>query len=116
MPALVTLVSVRSAPAATGITTVTVLLGGLGSGVVLVPAAVFVTLPLVAVTVAFTTTVRVSPAARLATVAVAPLALLVNRLPPVTTGVPLSVRPALSTSVIVTFCAVLGPRFTSVTV
>ncbi len=115
LAALATLLSTRSALAATGVGTVTVP-GGLGSGVVLVPAAVFVTLPVVAVTVAFTTIVRVWPAARVAAVAVAPLALLFNRLPPVTTGVPLSVRPALSTSVIVTFCAVLGPRFTSVTV
>jgi hypothetical protein len=47
---LATLVSVRSALVATGVTTVTVLVG-VGSGVVLVPTAVLVMLPLLAVTV-----------------------------------------------------------------
>ena len=84
--------------------------------VALVPAAVFVTTPELAVTVALITIVSVWPTPRLAAVAVAPLALLASRLPPVTTGVPLSVRPALITSVSVTFCATLGPRLTSVTV
>ena len=47
---LATLVSVRLALEATGVGTVTVL-PGLGSGVVLVPAAVLVTTPVLAVTV-----------------------------------------------------------------
>ena len=110
------MVSVRSATLATGVTTVTVLLGVL-SGVVLVPAAVFVTLPLAELlTVALTISVSVWPSARLVVVAptVPPTAA------PVT--VPLlpleltSVKPALRMSVIVTFSAVLGPRLTSVTV
>ena len=109
------MVSVRSACVVTGVTTVTVLLG-VGSGVVLVPTAVLVMLPVLAVTVALSTRVSVPPMAKLATVAVAPVALLLERLPPVTTGVPLRLRPALSKSVSVTFNAVLGPRLTRVTV
>ena len=45
-----------SASAATGVGTVTVLFG-VGSGVVLVPAAVFVTTPVLAVTIALSTIV-----------------------------------------------------------
>jgi hypothetical protein len=104
-----------SASAATGVGTVTVLFG-LGSGVVLVPAAVFVTTPALAVTVALITIVSACPTPKLATVAVAPLELLATRFPPLTIGVPMSVRPVLITSVSVTFSATLGPRFTSVTV
>jgi hypothetical protein len=111
---LATLVSCRLALAATGVGTVTVP-GGVGSGVVLVPAAVFVTTPVLAVTVALTTMVRVWPSARL---------LVVMRLVEASTSTtapllelaPMRLRPALSTSVIVTFWAVLGPRLTSVTV
>ena len=56
-----TLLMVSSELEATGVTTVAVLLPGVGSGVVLVPAAVLVTFPVVAVTVALTTRVRVWP-------------------------------------------------------
>ncbi len=115
LPTLATLVTVRSATLATGTTTVTVLLPGVGSGVVDVPAAVFTALLKAAVTVALTTRVSVWPTARLVvpitlvpvpTSVVAPLLLLAlmnDRLVP-------------STSVSVTFCATLGPRLTSVTV
>ena len=74
-----------------------------------------VTLPVAAVTVAFTTIVIVAPDARLACVTVTPEAVLLSTVPPVTTGVP-RLSPALATSVKVTFCAVLGPKFTNVTV
>ncbi|MCY1183077.1 hypothetical protein D9M73_236680 [compost metagenome] len=105
-----------SATLTTGVTTVAVLFPGVLSGVVLVPTAVFVTFPVVAVTVAFTTRVKVAPEASVVAVAAA--------LAPATVAVPLppvllaliSDRPALITSVKVTFCATLGPRFTSVTV
>ena len=68
-----------------------------------------------AVTVAFTISVSVCPTARL----VLPTTVV---LVPTCVGVPLlllaliRLRPALSMSLIVTFCATLGPRFTSVTV
>ena len=68
-PTLDTLVSVKSALEATGVTSVTVFVG-VGSGVVLLPTAVFVTEPLAElVTVALTTSVKVWPSARLAVVA-----------------------------------------------
>ena len=110
-----TFVTCRSALVTTGVTTVAVLFPGTGSGVVLVPAALLVTLPVLAVTVAVTTTVIVPPTASVADVAVTPLVEALTNVPPVTTGVP-SVNPALATSVNVTFCATDGPRFTSVTV
>ena len=101
---------------ATGVTSAVVLLPGVGSGVWLAPAAVLVTLLVLAVTVALSTKVRVWFRPKLAVVAVAPPALLALSTPPVTTGVPDSVRPALKMSVSVTFTAVLGPKLTSVTV
>ena len=112
--ALATLVRVRSALEATGIGTVTVP-GGVGSGVVLVTAAELVTTPVLAVTVALTTMVSVAPTARL---------LVLMRLVLASTSVgapllevaPMRLSPALSTSVSVTSSAVLGPRFTSVSV
>ena len=55
---LITLVSVKLAWSNTGVATVTVLFGE-GSGVVVVPAAVFVTVPVVALTVAWITMVKV---------------------------------------------------------
>ena len=108
-----TLVSVRSALVATGVATVTVLLG-VGSGVVLVPAAVLVTVPLVAVTVALTTSVRVWPMLSEVVPAIVDAPVLV--LAPLLVLALMKLKPALSTSVIVTFSAVLGPRLTSVTV
>ena len=81
----------------------------------LVPAALLVTLPVLAVTVAVTTIVIVPLTASVADVAVTPDVVLLSKVPPVTTGVP-SVNPALAVSVNVTFCATDGPRFTSVTV
>ncbi len=109
-----TLVTVRSATLATGTTTVTVFVG-VGSGVVDVPAAVLVTLPLAELlTVALTISVSVWLRARLAVVAPTEA--------PATVVVPLfplelsRVSPALRMSVNVTFCAVDGPRLTSVTV
>ena len=110
-----TLERVRSALEATGVTTVAVLLPGVGSAVVLVPAAVLVSVPLVAVTVTLTKSVRVWPIARLLTTALALEPAMVTVAP---FGLEIAPRlmPALSTSVIVTFCAVLGPRLTSVTV
>ena len=79
------------------------------------PTAVLVMLPVVAVTVALSTSVSVWPTLRVAVVAatlpptvVVPPGLLVldeNR-----------VCPADRMSVKVTFCAALGPRLTSVTV
>ena len=54
------MVRVRSATLPTGVATVTVLVG-VGSAVVLVPLTVLVTVPLVAVTVALITMVRVWP-------------------------------------------------------
>jgi hypothetical protein len=107
-------VVLTSATAFIGTTTVTVLVG-VGSGVVLVPTAVFVMLPVAAVTVAFTISVSVWPTARLALPTTVVLV-------PTCVGVPLllleliRLKPALSMSLIVTFCATLGPRFTSVTV
>ncbi len=111
-----TLVTVRSATLATGVTRVTVFVG-VGSGVVEVPTAVLVTLPLAELlTVTLTTRVSVWPSARLVVVAptVPP-----TRAPVTVPLLPLeltSVSPALRMSVIVTFCAVDGPRLTSVTV
>ena len=112
---LATLVVVKSALVPTGVTTVTVLLG-VGSGVVLVPTAVLVMLPVEAVTLALTTRVRVWPRAKLAVVA--------PTLPP--TAAPVAVvwlelalirlKPALKMSVMVTCWAVLGPKLTTVTV
>src|SRR6218665_796148 len=102
-----TLVSVRSALDATGVGTVTVL-PGTGSGVVLVPAAVLVTLPLEAVTVAFTTTVRVWPMLREVVPAVVVWPALLAA--PLLVAALMKDRPAPSTSVIVTFSAVEGPR------
>ena len=64
-----TLVRVRSATLPTGVATVTVLVG-VGSAVVLVPLAVLVTVPLVAVTVALITSVRVWPMLKLVVPAV----------------------------------------------
>ena len=110
-----TLVTLRSALLPTGVTSVTVLLAGVGSGVVLVPTAVLVTLPVVAVTVALSTRVKVWFRPRLAMVAVAPLGLVPLSVPFVT-GVPDRLRPALRMSVSVTLSAVLGPKLTSVTV
>ena len=91
-------------------------LAALGSGVVLVPTAVLVMLPVLAVTVALTTSVRVWPSARLAVVAptvpptAAPVAVVWLEL------LLIKLRPALKMSVIVTFWAVLGPKLTKVTV
>ena len=99
----------------TGVTTLLVLLPAVGSAVPLVALALLVTLPLVAVTVAVSTRVKVWLSARLAVLATAPVALELNSVPFVA-GVPDRVRPALSTSVRVTLSAVLGPKLTSVTV
>ena len=110
-----TLVTVKSALVTTGVTTLLLLLPGVGSVVPLVPLALLVTLPLVAVTVAVSTRVKVWLSARLV-VATAPLLLELKSAPPVTTGVPDRLKPALSTSVRVTLSAVLGPKLTSVTV
>ena len=112
--ALATFVTVRSALLATGTTTVLVF-PGVGSAVVLVPPALLVTLPVDAVTVAFTTSVSVAPLARLVATAVALLPAYVTvPLPPVLLAL-IRLKPAPSTSVNVTFCATDGPRFTSVT-
>ena len=110
-----TLVTLRSALVATGVTTALVLLPGVGSGVVLVPMAVLVTLPVLLVTVAVTTRLSVWLSARLAAVAIAPVLLVLKSKPPVTTGVPDRLKP-FKTSVSVTFWAVLGPKLTSVKV
>ena len=109
-----TLLTVKSALEATGVTTVLVLLPGVGSAVVLVPLAVLVTEPVLAVTVAVSTRVKVWLIAKLAVVAVAPLGpeLLST---PLVTGVPDRLKP-LRASVSVTFSAVLGPKLTSVKV
>ncbi|MES2324810.1 MAG: hypothetical protein V4633_21335 [Pseudomonadota bacterium] len=99
----------------TGVTTVTVLTG-VASGVVLVPTAVFVTLPLAELlTVALTISVSVWPSARLAVVITLVLVPMIVTAPLLLVAVPI-VSPALRMSVKVTFCAVLGPRLTSVTV
>ena len=110
-----TLVTVKSALVTTGVTTLLVLLPGVGSAVVLVALALLVTLPVVAVTVAVSTRVKVWLIARLVVVATAPVALELNSVPFVA-GVPDRLKPALSTSVRVTLSAVLGPKLTSVTV
>ena len=104
----------RSALVITGVATVTVLFG-LGSTVVALTPAVLVTEPLAAVTAALTTRVRVWPRARLVVPAVvlAP-ALLVATLPLVLALIKL--KPVLSTSAMLTFWAVLGPKLTTVTV
>ena len=108
-----TLVSVRSATLPTGVTTVTVLVG-VGSAVVLVPTAVLVMLPTVAVTEALTISVKVWPSARLAVVAaaLAPAIVVVPLLPEAL----IRLSPALRMSVSVTLSAVLGPKLTKVTV
>ena len=108
------MVMLKSALLATAVTTAAVLLPGVLSGVVLVAAAVLVMLPVAAVTLALTIRVRVWPMARLSVAAVA--------LEPATLVVPwlelalIRLRPALITSVIVTFWALLGPKLTTVTV
>src|SRR6187402_3539065 len=111
---LATLVTCRSAAEETGTVNVVVLLGVVGSGVVLVPTAVSVTRPVVAVTVALTTSVRVPPTARVVVVAaaLAPAIVVVTLL----LLELMKVWPADRKSVTVTFCATLGPRLTSVTV
>ncbi len=112
-----TKLALTSARLTTGTTSVVVLLPGVGSGVVLVPAAVLVTLPLAELlTVTLTIRVSVWPIAKLVVVApteapttvVVPPALLLLALT--------NVSPAPSTSVKVTLCAALGPRLTNVTV
>ena len=113
-PTLATLVSVRSALLTTGVTTVTVLVA-VGSGVVLVPTAVLVMLPLAdEVTEALSTSVKVWPSARLAVVAaaLAPAIVVVPLLPDTL----IRLSPVLRMSVSVTLSAVLGPKLTSVTV
>lgn len=109
-----TLLTLKSALVVTGVTTGAVLFPGTGSGVLLVPAAVLVTLPVDAVTVALTTRVRVCPMAKLVVTAAAldPGAVTVVWLELAL----IKLKPALSTSVRVTFCAVLGPKLTNVTV
>ena len=109
-----TLVTLKSALEATGVTTALVLLPGTGSAVVLVPVAVLVTEPALAVTVAVSTKVKVWLIARLAVVAVTP-PVLVPLSTPLVTGVPDRDRP-LSASVKVTLSAVLGPKLTKVSV
>ena len=81
---------------------------------VLVPTAVLVMLPTVAVTEALTISVKVWLIAKLAVVAIAPVVLVLNSVP-LLTGVPDRLKP-LSASVSVTFSAVLGPKLTSVKV
>ena len=110
-----TLLRVRSAALATGVATVAVLLPGVGSAVVLVPAAVLVRVPLVAVTVTLTSSVRVWLMARLLTTALA-LEPAIVTVAPFGLEALIKVVPEPSTSVIVTFWAVLGPKLTSVTV
>ena len=68
---LITLVRLKSALVATGVTTVTVLLAGTPSAVVLVPKAVLVMLPVLALTDALTINVKVWPTARLDVTALA---------------------------------------------
>ncbi|MDO8278427.1 MAG: hypothetical protein Q7T63_09900, partial [Burkholderiaceae bacterium] len=95
------MVTVKSAWPTTGTGTVTVLLG-VGSGVVLVPLAVFVTVPTAfVVTLATTTKVKVWFKARLLVVAPTeqPTTVAVPRLRELLT----KLRPVPSTSVIVTF-------------
>ena len=112
---LATLVSVKSALAPTGVTTVTVLFG-LGSVVVAVTPAVLVTEPPVAaVTVALTTRVKVWPSAKLVVPAVVLAPALATATLPLVLAL-IKLRPALSTSLIVTFWAVLGPKLTTVMV
>ena len=112
---LATLVTVRSELVSTGTTTVAVF-EGVGSAVVLVPTAVFVTSPVLAVTVASTTKVKVCPMLKLfATAAALAPATVVVPLPPVLLAL-INERPALKMSVKVTFAAALGPKFTNVTV
>lgn len=109
-----TLVSVKLALMSTAVTTVTVLLAEMPSAVVLVPKAVLVMLPVLALTDALTINVKVWPIAKLAVNALA--------LEPATVVVAwlelalIRTKPALITSVIVTFCAIPGPKLTSVTV
>ena len=114
LPLEATLVTLKSALEATGVTTALVLLPGTGSAVVLVPLAVLVTEPELAVTVAVSTKVKVWLIAKLAVVAIAPVVLVLNSVP-LLTGVPARLKP-LSASVSVTFSAVLGPKLTSVSV
>ena len=109
------MVIATSALAPTGVTTVAVLFG-VGSVVVALTPAVLVTLvALAAVTVAFSTRVKVWPSAKL----VVPAVVLAPRLATATLPLVLALiklRPALKTSLIVTFWAVLGPKLTTVTV
>ena len=109
-----TLVTLRSALVTTGVTTVLVLLPGVGSAVVLVPLAMLVTEPVLAVTVALTISVKVWLIARLAVVAaaLAPAIVVVPLLPEAL----IRLSPALRMSVSVTLSAVLGPKLTKVTV
>ena len=74
-------------------------------------------MPLVAVTVALTTSVRVWPIVRLVVPAVVLWPMVTAARSPLVTALPLTrLKPALNMSVMVTFSAVLGPRLTSVTV
>ena len=118
-PALTTLVIVTlvftSATPPTPVATVTVLLG-CGSGVVLVPAAVLVTVPVVALTVAWITMVSVWPTCSVVVAAALVLAFTSVTTPLFVDGVPTRPKPALKMSVNVTFCAALGPRLTKATV
>ena len=104
-----------SALAATGLTTVAVLLPGTGSAVAALTPAVLVTEPLAAVTLALTTSVSVWPSAKL----LVPAVVLAPELDAATLPLVLALmklKPALSTSVIATLTAGLDPKLTTVTV
>ena len=93
-----------------------VLLPGVGSVVLELTLPVLVTLvPLAAVTVALTTKVNVWPSAKLVVPAVVLAPLLATATLPLVVAL-IKLRPALNTSVRVTFRAVLGPKLTTVTV
>lgn len=117
MPLAVEVIVIEtSATCVTDTTTVRVLLPVAGSGVVEVPNAVFDTLLVPGLIVALTTRVSVLPEFKLFATAVAlEPATVVVPLPPVLLALT-RVKPELMTSVKVTFCAVLGPRLTNVTV